>query len=244
MSKAIQTKENRRLNVSDAILAIRYPKDGKIRSRKVISRSKASSSGKYPSWKMGRMLQWESPHELNAFRLLDANPAVARFEEQPLVVSFVLDGIEHDHYPDIEVQVNGVKELWEVKTQADASRPEVSRRTELMTKALPTHGYKYRVAIAEELTASPRLQNALTMLRSGRGDIHVVERERLRLILKHTQKLTWSDVLAGALGVKSKAHACRLILEGALYFDMGKALEQSTVIGITGAGSSHRGVFE
>jgi len=44
-------------------IEIKFPVDGKIRSRKVVSRSNARNSGKYPSWKMQRMMQWESPHE-------------------------------------------------------------------------------------------------------------------------------------------------------------------------------------
>ena len=64
-------------------IEINFPKNGKIRSRKVVSRSNARNSGKYPSWKMQRMMQWESPHEGNAMRILDATPNVISFNEQP-----------------------------------------------------------------------------------------------------------------------------------------------------------------
>src|SRR5579859_7695488 len=46
------------------ILAVQPPPDGKIRARKVVSRSRARGTGKFPSWKMGRMIQWESTYEL------------------------------------------------------------------------------------------------------------------------------------------------------------------------------------
>jgi len=189
---------------------------------------------------MKRMLQWESPHELNAFRLLDANPAVGRFEEQPLVVNYVLDGIQHDHYPDVRVMVDGAQELWEVKTRADALDPETTRRTKLMTKGLPTFGYRYRMVIAEDLASAPRLTNALTLLQSGRADISIVERERLRRLLAQIQQVTWGDILDGALGARSKASACRLMLEGALRFDMGTRLKESTVIVVTNSGACRR----
>ena len=63
------------------MIVINFPKDGKIRSRKVVKRSNARNSGKYPSWKMQRMMQWESVHEGNAMRILDAHPNVISFNE-------------------------------------------------------------------------------------------------------------------------------------------------------------------
>ena len=43
----------------DAVLELIYPGTGKLRSRKVVSRSRARATGKFPSWKMGRMIQWD-----------------------------------------------------------------------------------------------------------------------------------------------------------------------------------------
>src|SRR5215813_8651303 len=45
-------------------------------SRNVVTRSRVRPTGKYPSWKMERMLEWESRNELHAFRLLDCDPSV------------------------------------------------------------------------------------------------------------------------------------------------------------------------
>lgn len=206
--------------MKNEILAIEYPKDGEIRSRKVISRSKARGSGKYPSWKMGRMIHWESSHELNAFRLLDADSAVLKFTEQPLVIKYRLDGVEHEHYPDIKVTTRQGKELWEVKMADDAAEPDVVRRTALMSTALPTLGYVYRVVHAEDLGRQPRLKNVLDLLRLGRADIPAVERERLRVTFERVPTLTWGDVKRGALGAKGQYFVCRLILEGAISLDL------------------------
>lgn len=206
--------------LKDEVLAIEYPKDGRIRSRKVISRSKARGSGKYPSWKMGRMIHWESPHELNAFRILDANSAVLKFAEQPLVIKYRLDGVEHEHYPDIQVTTRQGKELWEVKMAEDAATPVVARRTAFLSTALPTLGYVYRVVHAEDLGRRPRLQTVLEVLRLGRADIPAVERERLRVTFERVPTLTWGDVRRGALGAKGQYFVCRLILEGVIALDL------------------------
>ena len=169
---------------------------------------------------MGRMMHWESPHELNAFRLLDCNPAVLGFAEQPLVVRYLLDGVEHKHYPDIQVTTRQAKELWEVKTKEDAAAPEVMRRSALMSAALPTFGFVYRVVLADDLGLRPRLKNALQMLRLGRAEVADLERERLRVAFVRLPGLTWGAVRRGALGAKGEHLVCRLILEGAIGLDL------------------------
>ena len=183
------------------------------------------------------MLHWESTHELNAFRLLDANPAVLRFTEQPLTVRYVLGGIEHDHYPDIQVVTERGKELWEIKTSEDAASPDVARRTRLLAEALPAFGFTYRVLVAEDLALQPRLSNLLFVLRHGRMDVPIVERERLRVLLAKLPNLTWGAVQRGALGGKGLGYACRMILEGALLVDMSGDLFDDLPVRLTPQGS-------
>ncbi len=230
----IQKKITAPYRLKEGILWLRPPKDGDLRARKVVSRSKARPTGKYPSWKMQRMMQWESVHELHAFRLLDADPNIFQFVEQPLVVTYVLDGLEHKHYPDVMVKLRSAKELWEVKSEGEAQDPETVRRTELMATWLPTFGFRYRLVIAETLTFGAALANASELLHYGRRDIPIVERERVRRLLESVRPITWGAIRTGAIGPQGRAIASRLILEGALHFDRTKPLTNETVI--TGSG--------
>ncbi len=70
------------------VLEISFPENGVLRARKVVTRSRARSTIKYPSWKNGRMCQAESGNECNAFRLLDCDPTVNWFSEQPCQIRF------------------------------------------------------------------------------------------------------------------------------------------------------------
>lgn len=119
---------------------------------------------------MGRMIQWESSNELNAYRLLDANPVVRAFHEQPLVVRFCLDGAEQVRYPDTLVGLASSRELWEIKPAAEAAHPEYPARTQLMVEALLNFGFTYRMVIAEDLARKPRLTNTLSLLKYGRQE--------------------------------------------------------------------------
>jgi hypothetical protein len=64
--------------------------------------------------------------ELNAFRLLDCDPRVTVFTEQPCEIVYV-DGTEtRRHCPDTYVEIDSNQELWEVKAECEASLSEVS----------------------------------------------------------------------------------------------------------------------
>lgn len=223
----------------NAIIAIEYPSDSGTRIRRVVTRSRARPTGKYPSWKMGRMIQWESHNELNAYRLLDANPAVRAFAEQPLAVHYYLDGEQHVHYPDTLVELSTSRELWEIKPASEAITPENISRTKLMTEALPHHGFTYRIVLAEDLRREPRLSNALTLLKYGRQPVGALEREQLRLLLEKSEGLRWGNASNGDLGPRGRFILARLVLEGQLNIDF--ELPLSPLSKIT-ANSDSRGV--
>jgi hypothetical protein len=212
------------------IISILPPKDGKHRARKVVTRSRGRPTGKYPSWKMGRMIQWESVNELNAYRLLDANPLVAGYYEQPFIIHYQLNGKTQLHYPDTLVLIGSAKELWEIKPTSEAAKSEVIERTALLTSELPNHGFSYRLVVAEELRSEPRLANVLTILKFGRNPISTVAREHLRLVLMQEGRITWGAVASGAMGPTGRHAVCRLVLEGVLTFEMDRSWTNDTVL--------------
>lgn len=200
--------------MDNTVLEIFFPEEGKVRSRTVVSRSRARATGKYPSWKMGRMVQWESVNELNAYRLLDADPAAISYHEQPLTIRYQLHGEVYTHYPDVLVQWGTSRELWEIKPSSQASRPEYVERTRLLETALPELGFAYRLVLAEDLAREPRLSNVLTLLRYGRAPVPPLAREQIRRVFNANSDASWGAVQSGAFGRLGRNHISRLILEG------------------------------
>lgn len=224
------------------IISIQHLQPGQDRARRVVSRSNHRPTGKYPSWKMERHVQWESPNELNAYRLLDADPSVMRFQEQPLEIIYELDGVMHHHFPDTLVETQSGKALWEIKPRQWAMTPKNTMRAALMTSELPKYGYEYRLVIAEELRRQPRLNTVLTLLQWGRQDIPLVDRERLRLHFVNTPSVTWDAVLNGELGPDGRRYVSRLLLEGALSYDMDQPLTHESVLKLAVADESTHAV--
>jgi len=209
-------------------IQIIFPQDGKIRSRKVVKRSNARNTGKYPSWKMQRMMQWESVHEGNAMRILDATPHVASFNEQPCEIIYTLDGVKRRHYPDLMVIEGNHREFWEVKTEADANSPEVAERTVFLIEALPEYGYEYRMVFAEVLAKQPRLDNVKRLNKLGRRPISSLEQEQIRRLFSHEPIISW-----GVFEQESPErlrNISRLILEGKLSIDFNLPLCPATSV--------------
>lgn len=209
-------------------IEIRFPKNGKLRSRKVVSRSNAVNSGKYPSWKMERMMQWESIHEGNAMRILDATPRVISFNEQPCEIIYTLNGMKRRHYPDFMVIEQHSREFWEVKTERDANDLEVVERTHYLMGALPAYGYSYRMVLAEALAIQPRLDNVKRLNKLGRHPVPSNEEEALRRFFMCEPVLQW-----GMLEAKSPVvlqYISRMILEGKLSIDLHQPINASSLV--------------
>lgn len=226
----------------DGIVSIEFAPPNE-RARKVVSRSNTRPTGKFPSRRMGRMIHWDSPHELNAYRLLESNPSVLSFREQPCVIHYQLDGQVFRHYPDCLVETHGAKALWEVKTAADARRPEVAIRTRFLVQHAPTWGYEYAVVLAEDLARQPRMKNVRYLLRHGRIELTFEQKEFARRLFASTFQISWADVLDDKYQPFTMQQACRLVLDGALYLDLDAPVKSDTqlvkVPGATLFGESH-----
>ena len=214
-------------NIS-GIKSILFPATGQVRSRKVVSRSNARSAGKYPSWKMGRMMHWESSNELNAFRLLDCDPNVTSYSEQPCRIAYVIDGVAKVHFPDILVMTTRGKQLWEVKPRSNALEPEVLARAAFLSRVLPRWGYEYRTVLAEDLARQPRLGNANLVLSLGKRAVSDGEWEGVRRTLAEQGSWTWSEACAGNYGAKGREILCSLVLRGVLAIDMNVPISPAT----------------
>jgi hypothetical protein len=169
---------------------------------------------------MNRMIEWDSPYELYAYRLLDIDAGVLEFREQPCVIHYCLHGQSQRHFPDILVRTKTGKTFLEVKTSRDALRPEVSNRTEFLSRELQAHGYRYAVVLAEDLQRQPRLKNCQLVLRLGRRPLTFEQREFARRLLEATPFFRWGDLQIGKFSPFCIEQCCRLVLEGVLRLNL------------------------
>ena len=88
LSKLPQSKKL----LSNDLITIHFGENGK-QVRKVNKRSNARVTGKFPSRKNHKMITWESKIELNGYQLLEANPLVKAYLDQPAIIHYLFDNV-------------------------------------------------------------------------------------------------------------------------------------------------------
>lgn len=210
-------------------LVIQFPEPGKL-ARKVVKRSNARKTNKYPSWKMNRMLQCESCNERNAMLLLDVCPWVRSLQPQPCTINYLLDDQQCLHFPDVLVITPKAKVLVEIKTRKHAQYPDIEERTRTLTELLPNYGYHYQLLLAEDMARNPRLQNAKLIKELGWKTIPTPQRERIRTLFMQYETLPWGALQSDSSNPHLINHICRMVLEGQLSIDFNQPLTENTPV--------------
>jgi len=219
-TNAIDALKGRAMSSLNGIINIEWAPAEAHRIRKIVKRSNHRVTGKFPSWKMKRMMQWESTLERDAFYLLDANPNVIEFHEQPAKISYTLGGEDHCHYPDIFVKTSHDSSFIEVKESKDAADELVTERTEFLSFQLPVRGFSYGVLTEDEIRQEPRLSNSRRLVRYGRKEVPIQIRDMLiRNYFMKGECPTSQIINSNDCNILYPA-ICRMILEGALSIDL------------------------
>lgn len=214
--------------MNEAILSITFCAPGQLRMRKVVKRSNARHTAKFPSVKAGRILQAESEGELSVFRMAECDFRFARFEDQPCEIIWWDGEQERSHIPDLRVFLtDGAKELWEIKRRAGIT-PDVEKLTAFLEVALPRHGYRYRLVEAEEAETKPARRNRALVTHFGYRPVDLREREIVRVLLEKNGSISWGEAFDGICGRFGREILCRLIIEGELTFDLNRELMLDT----------------
>lgn len=188
------------------------------RARKVVSRSNHRVTGKYPGLKSGKMHHWESHLEQDAFCILDIDPEVISFREQPAKLTYRdTTGARRIHYPDILVRLPSRKEFVEVKPDKEAESSEVLERTRCIQPLLAERGFGYRVWKESEIRHNGALiSNIRFLLRYGRTPVPLVRFEQFRRRFGNLTSLTWDDVTNTTDNPSALNDAARLVIDGVL----------------------------
>lgn len=211
-----------------SVTSIAFAPPGEL-IRKVVKRSNARVTFKYPSWKMQTSLQCESENERNCMLYLDMSPHVIGFRPQPCVIDYVMYGKAHVHYPDFFVETHSGRHLIEVKTLSGLDQ-HIRDRSDLLTKLLPNHGFQYHVVIAELIDNSVFLSNAWYIKRNGKIQMPMLAREQLRQLFQSMGGITWRSLQSNPENPYLNQYVCQLILEGLLVIDLTNPITAETLV--------------
>src|SRR5258708_23583958 len=115
--------------------------------------------GRYPYLKMGRMVAFESTIKRDYIYLLDYEPAVTSFAEQPLTIEFSCDGAVFHYTPDFHVVENGLNVLVECKPVRFMDTDENQRKFVAALEWCANCGWSFQIVSDKQLRAGYRLRN-------------------------------------------------------------------------------------
>lgn len=154
--------------------------------------------GYFPSLKMGRMINFESLIERDLICLLDYEPTVEQFWEQPLTIKYQHDGRQRQYTPDFHVVHNGRNFLVECKPKQFVDDPENQIKFEAARWWCDEREWSFAVVTDEQLAANWRTKNIKLLTQFARYAISPEIKGRIFAFLSSVPGLMRiSDVMQG-----------------------------------------------
>lgn len=200
------------------------------RARTVLTPSLTWIKGRFPSRKSGRTVHWESQLERDLVYLLEFDPAVVEYAEQPETTTVEWQGRRRRYTPDFRVVRRDGVCMVEVKPLERALKPDVRAFLERLADHYAERGLRFLVMTEREIRRQPWLANVTLLLRYQRWNVPAdVERAISKaLAAQHCLPLgELAELLPGSDGL---AHVYALICRRVLDADLSKPLAPDTPI--------------
>jgi hypothetical protein len=150
--------------------------------RKVSNRG-GNAIGRFPSTKMGRMIAFESMLERDFIYLLDYDPAVEWFEEQPLCIEYLHETKLLRYTPDFRLLECGQHVLVECKPERFVETEENRRKFAGARAWCAGQGWEFRIVTDQQVRNGYRLQNIRLLAQYARQEVDIAIRSRVHTFL-------------------------------------------------------------
>lgn len=205
--------------------------------RKIPRYGAQKNIGKFFSLKTGLVVWYESLLERDEMYLLDFDPFVTFWREQPLRIRYVLNGKTHFYTPDLEVHRGSRKQIVEVKSQDQVDSGRFDSLFRIATSVCQDEGYEFVVVTDQLIRQQPRLDNIKKLWKYARTPILP---QHQQLCWQFFQGRPFGEVELGDLiaffrseGVAPQV-VYSLLFWGVLGFDLTQPLDQSITVKLTG----------
>jgi len=167
--------------------------------RKVSNRG-GNAIGRFPSTKMKRMIAFESLLERDFIYLLDYDPAVEWFEEQPLSIEYLHEGKLLHYTPDFHLLEEGQHILVECKPERFVETEENRRKFGVAQEWCRGCGWEFRVVTEQQIRSGFRLQNVKLLAQYARQKVDGIIRSQIFASLQEARTAVSVQDLAQAIG--------------------------------------------
>lgn len=176
-----------------------------------------------------RPVHWEGAIERDYFFLLEIDPDVISYHEQPLKIEYVLEGKKHRYTPDLLVERRDRRQLVEVTLRRKVAKREAEFRT--IAAVCARHGYEFVVVTEEQIRLQPRLNNVKLLWRYSRTSITPQHQIACQEYFSGRGEATFADLMTffATKGI-GKQVAYGLLYHGLLDFDVMSPLTPESLV--------------
>jgi hypothetical protein len=200
--------------------------------RKVSNRG-GNAIGRFPSTKMGRMIAFESLLERDFIYLLDYDPAVEWFEEQPVRIEYVHEAKLLHYTPDFRLLECGQQVLVECKPQRFVDTELNRRKIKVGQAWCADCGWQFRLVTDQQVRSGYRLENVKRMTQYARQNENTHICTQILAQLKSAQVAISMQELANAISPASPALVIASILYLAYHHKIILPLDSAPISGAT-----------
>jgi hypothetical protein len=154
--------------------------------RKVSNRG-GNAVGRFPSAKMGRMIAFESLLERDFIYLLDYDPTVEWFEEQPLSIEYLYETQLLHYTPDFHLFEGGRHVLVECKPEQFVASEENRRKVAVAQAWCEERGWEFRLVTDQQVRSGYRLQNIKLLSQYARQKVDTATRSQIQAFVQAAQ---------------------------------------------------------
>ncbi len=195
------------------------------RSRKVVRRTTHRVVGRFPSLKSSRVVHWESQLERDMIRLLEFDPAVLSYREQPEPLTYFESGKQRKYTPDFIAQMTSGVTVFEVKPYEQSIISPLKERLVAFREHYAVQGIDFLVMTEREIRKEPRLSNITKLLRYQREIVSPASKQVIiDLLDSGVRTLDGLFEHLSEHGVPF-THAYALIAQGSLRIDIDQPID-------------------
>jgi hypothetical protein len=155
--------------------------------------------GKFPSTKMGRMIAFESLLERDFIYLIEYDPSIEWFEEQPLSIEYIRDSKRLQYTPDFHLLEQGQHVLVECKPERFVKTEENLHKFAVARVWCGECGWEFRVMTDQQIRSGFRLQNVKLLAQYARQKVDAVMRSQIHTFLHEAKSNTSISNLSHAI---------------------------------------------
>lgn len=186
--------------------------------------------GHFPSLKMGRMVAFESTIERDLLYLLDFEPHVKSFAEQPLTISYWEETKHRRYTPDFKVEfTGGQKGLVECKPQVFVKKEVNIKKFTAGEAWCAERGWNYEIITDQALRRGFRLDNVKFLTRFARHQLPLTLKYRIKAFVDAQKTAPSIDQIMETITSESPAIVRATILQMAFHNELTLPLNERLI---------------